>query len=225
MKTSKMDKKAIIFLGPPGSGKGTQGNLVLDLLKKDYEYFDSGKTLEKIIRDEKLAAKDPEVKKARQAFLTGKLMDPFFVLNFPKVAAESAARKNRGIIFTGSPRTILEAEGNKKNQGLLSRLEELYGRDNVVAVLLDIPVAESVKRNSKRGRPGLDESAVIKIRCQEYRKNTYPVIKSLRQRKMKVQKIDGRPAIEVVFKSVIQALKKSGLTIAKSSKIESSVKK
>lgn len=225
MKISKMDKKAIIFLGPPGSGKGTQANLVLNLVKENYELFDSGKALEKMIHNEKLVAKNPAVKKARQAFLSGKLIDPLFVLDLSRAVAESIAQKNKGIIFTGSPRTVFEAEGNKKNQGLLSKLEELYGRDNVIAVLLDIPASESVKRNSKRGRPGIDEPDIIKIRYREYKKRTSPIIQVLRQRKMQVQKVDGCSSIKTVFKSVIQALKKSGLIIAKSSKIESSVKK
>jgi len=211
-----MDKKAILFLGPPGSGKGTQAEMVLKLLKNNYEIFDSGKTLEKMIHNKKLLAKNLEVRKARRAFLSGKLVDPLFTLNFVKKAAKATAQKKMGIIFTGSPRTILEAEGNKNVQGLLSQLEELYGRENVIAVLLDITAAESVKRNSKRGRPGLDEPAVIKIRYREYQKNTLPVIQSMRKRKMKVKKINGQLTVKIISKNVLKALDECGLAIGKS---------
>lgn len=220
-----MDKKAIIFFGPPGSGKGTQAGLLLSLLKNHYEHFDSGSVLEKMIHNEKLVSKDPAVKKARQAFLSGKIVDPLFVVGLSKAAAMKAAKKNKGIVFTGSPRTVLEAEGTKKIQGLLPKLEELYGRDNIIVILLDIPMTESVKRNSKRGRPGLDEPSIIKIRYREYQKRTYPIIQALRRRNIKVQKINGRPPIKVVFNAVLKALTKCGLQMSKSSKIVSTVKK
>ncbi|KKU85302.1 MAG: hypothetical protein UY12_C0004G0001, partial [Parcubacteria group bacterium GW2011_GWA2_47_8b] len=44
-----MAKKVVVIYGPPGSGKGTQANLLA--WTKNFIHFDTGKFLEQVVND------------------------------------------------------------------------------------------------------------------------------------------------------------------------------
>jgi len=199
-----MQKHVILFYGPPGAGKGTQAEKVA--AKYGFTHFDTGKHVEKLIRDEKLVKKSAVIRKQRELFLSGKLTDPAWAGAEVKKRIKELSAGGKSLVMSGSPRTMEEAF-ELKGGGVADALIKNYGLENILIVFLVIPVSESVKRNSKRGRPGLDEPAVIRVRCREYAKRTLPVINAMKKRGIKAVKIDGTPPRGEVERSVRKAVK------------------
>lgn len=202
--TDDCDKKVFILYGPPGAGKGTQAERIAQT--KGYVHFDSGKFIEKLINDP-ANLRSKIVKKQRELFLSGKLCDPKWIGAEVKKKIKEYSKKGRGLVFSGSPRTIEEAF-KLKGGGMIELLEKEYGQSNITVFFLDIPVVESVKRNSKRGRAGLDIPKVIRIRCREYKRLTLPIIKELKKRGIRVINIDGRPLPGKVSRDIASEIKK-----------------
>ena len=216
-----MKKIAVIIYGPPGSGKGTQANLLAD--KLGLIHFDTGKFLEAAVHDS-ARQKEKTIRKERKLFDEVILMSPSFVLR--EVKKEVIGMNCVGLVFSGSPRTVYEAGG------LYPILEKLYGRKNIFIFVLKAPAEFSLSRNSSRlvcracgytllskyypkvkpkccpvcGGPfyrrTLDKPEVIKTRLEEYRKRTKPVIAIARKRGHRVHEIDARPAPYKVFEKI-----------------------
>ncbi|MEK7546917.1 MAG: nucleoside monophosphate kinase [Patescibacteria group bacterium] len=218
-----MNKIAILLSGVPGSGKTTQANFLAD--KLGMINFDTGKYLEKILHDP--ANKNNKIMaRERKNFDGGRLVTPSFVVDVIKKEIIHISKAGWGVVFSGSPRTAYEAEK------LLPFLEKLYGKKNIYSFFIDVPLAESVKRNSRRfvcsfcGAPlltkyypskkpkfcpicggslykrTLDNPVSIKIRHEEYRNRTKPIFDVIKYHGYKVRKIDGRPAPYKVFQKI-----------------------
>ncbi|MEK9180073.1 MAG: nucleoside monophosphate kinase [Patescibacteria group bacterium] len=136
-----MRKIVIILYGPPGSGKGTQANLLAQ--KMGLIHFDTGKYLESVVHDPR-RQKEAFIRRERKMFDEGILLTPSFVLREVSEAATKIAKAGLGMVFSGSPRTIYEAEG------LVPILERLYGKNNIFVFELKLPAKGSIKRNSAR---------------------------------------------------------------------------
>lgn len=208
MKVKRKDvPKAVIFYGPPGSGKGTQAKLFMDVLGTDkFSQFDTGTHIEKIINDPE-ALKKPIVQKQRKLFMSGKLCSPEWVISIIDDPIRDFSHAKHGLIFSGSPRTPREAFGMSGKKGTVALLQKYYGLENMIVIWFNIPVAESVKRNSQRGRPGLDEPKTIRIRCQEYKRLTQPIVLRMKKMGIKVVKIDAMNTPKNIHKEVMKAWK------------------
>lgn len=221
-------KKVIILYGPPGSGKGTQANLLAN--KFDVVHFDTGKFLEAMVHAPE-NQKNPTIKRERKLFDSGILMTPSFVLKMVKEEAGHIHEADYGIVFSGSPRTMYEAEG------LMPLLIKLYGKKNIYVFVLEASADLSIKRNSNRlmckfcgygllsayyptknpkhcpvcGGPfykrTLDNPATIKIRLKQYAERTEPIFEFMKKLGIKVVKLDARPAPYKVFGRLIKAIK------------------
>ena len=140
-------KKVIIIYGPPGAGKGTQANLLA--AKLGFLHFDTGKYLERFVHDPE-NQKNPIIKKERVLFDAGKLCTPGWVLKIVRQKTIELSRSNFGLVFSGSPRTVFEAFGDSKNQGLIEAFEKYYGKKNIIPIVLQVSPKTSVLRNSSR---------------------------------------------------------------------------
>ena len=225
-------KRVIIIYGPPGAGKGTQANLLAG--KLNLIHFDTGKYLEQLVHDLSLQ-NDPDIKKARKIFDAGALVDPAFVLKVTSQKTQELAKSGWGIVFSGSPRTVFEAFGDKKNQSLIKIFEELYGKKNVIPILLKIDPEKSILRNAKRRICSIcgtailynnethrhttcplcggklkvrivDNPKVFETRIKEYEKRTTPILTGLKKHGYKIMEVDGRPLPYVVFKNILKKL-------------------
>src|SRR3989344_3419176 len=209
-------KKVFIIYGPPGAGKGTQANLLAG--KFGIVHFDTGKYIEQVVHDPANKS-DKIVQRERKNFDTGILCTPSWVLKIVRDKVKELAMAGLGIVFSGSPRTLFEAFGDRKNQGLLETFEKLYGKKNTVPILLKIDPKKSVLRNAKRRvcsvcatailyndethhhttcplcggklyKRTLDDIKILATRIKEYEKRTEPILKGLKKLGYKINEID-----------------------------------
>ncbi len=125
----------LILLGPPGSGKGTQG----ERLQEDLElpYFATGDILRAAVKDQT----DVGIK-AKEYMDRGDLVPDEVLIGIIAERLESG-EADHGFILDGFPRTVPQAEA------LDQKLQEL-GRSLSAAILIDAEDEEIVRRISGR---------------------------------------------------------------------------
>ncbi len=226
-------KKAFIIYGPPGAGKGTQANLLAG--KLGLIHFDTGKYLEQVVHDP-ANQKKPGVATARKQWDSGLLVTPPFVLKITVKKTEEIAKSDFGIVFSGSPRTVFEAFGDKEHKGLIGTLEELYGKKNIIPILLKVDPHKSILRNARRRlcsicktavlyntetranktcplcggklyRRILDNTDVLKTRINEYKNRTEPILSGLEKSGYKLLEVGAEPLPYKVFESILKKIK------------------
>lgn len=225
----RTEKIAVVIYGLPGSGKGTQANLVANTFGT--VNFDTGRYLERLWYDPK-RQNDALVIRERKLFEEGKLNTPSFVLNEVAHAVRSIAQKGLGVVFSGSPRSMYEAER------LIPVLHKLYGKKKVFFFFLRVEPKDSIARNSRRRlctfcktpllakyypstRPKycplcagslykrtLDAKHIIPKRIKEYDERTRPILSYLRKRRYTLTKIDGTKKPYEVFKKLAQSIER-----------------
>ncbi|HXE99324.1 MAG TPA: adenylate kinase [Solirubrobacterales bacterium] len=126
-----MSELNLVLLGPPGSGKGTQG----ERLQKDFRlpYYATGDILRAAVRD------GTELGVTAKEYMDrGDLVPDEVIVG---LIAERVARSEAGdgFILDGFPRTIAQAEA------LDAKMEEL-GRALTAAVLIEVSDEEVVRR-------------------------------------------------------------------------------
>ena len=157
--------KNIVIFGAPGSGKGTQS----DLLIKEYGlgHISTGDVLRQEIKKETELGNT-----AKQYIDKGQLIPDSLMIDILAKVYDSFGASHKGVIFDGFPRTIPQAEALKK------MLEE---RGHRVAAMLELDVPEDelmtrlIKRGKESGRSD-DNEETIKKRLDVYHNQTAPLI-------------------------------------------------
>lgn len=234
-KECKTGKLVVILIGPPGSGKGTQAELLAG--KLGLFYFETSKIIEKQVmkasQDDfvKIGGKKYSLVRERDLWKSGILCTPVVVSFWVKNEIRELVAVNQSLILAGSPRTLYEGKQ------VMPLVEKLYGKDNIRIFNIKLRDKESIWRNSNRRicsscrhpipyfnetmglkncpqcgaelvfREGLDDPKTIKIRLKEYKKRTEPLLDYFKTRKLKVIKINGEQSIENVFKEILQHVK------------------
>ncbi len=120
-----MQRQAIFFVGRPGSGKDEQARRLVD------EYgFQPVPSSQLIDQEFKAHSDDPDVQNEMARNKAGLLNSPKFVAKLIMRFVESHAAEGAGFVFSGSPRTIEEAEVE------IPAMQKLYGSENVILVML-----------------------------------------------------------------------------------------
>jgi adenylate kinase len=125
----------LILIGPPGAGKGTQAERLVEDF--DLPYYATGDILRDAVKQ------DTELgKKAKEFMNNGDLVPDDLITDviLDRVDSEEAAD---GFVLDGFPRTVAQAESLEK--GLAER-----GREVTAALLIDAPDEEVIKRLSGR---------------------------------------------------------------------------
>ncbi len=177
-----------MFLGPPGAGKGTQAQLLVDRL--NITHVSTGGLFRQAIE-----AGTPAGLQVSEYVESGRLVPDHLVMQL--VESLVAGQRNQGICFDGFPRTHAQAEA----------LDEILARyaTRVHAVLvLDLPEDVALNRLLSRGRSD-DDHATARYRLEVYRTATAPLIRYYTQRGL-VHPVNGDADIHAVARRVIDAL-------------------
>ena len=154
----------LILFGPPGSGKGTQSQLLIE--KYGLKHISTGDLLRK-----EIAAGGPLGQEAKKFINRGQLVPDEVVIGMiSEVLDKNAGAK--GFIFDGFPRTAAQALA-------LDKLLTLKQTAITLVLALEVPEEELVKRLLERGKTsGRSDDAneeVIRARIVEYHEKTAPV--------------------------------------------------
>ena len=125
----------IVLLGPPGSGKGTQGSLLSEIM--DIAHLSTGDLFRGI-----LANPEHVLYKDLQVIKEGKLVSDEIVNNVVEDGLKKPEYEN-GVIFDGYPRTVAQAEAL---DGMLRSM------DKKVDAVIDIHVTQEVLLGRLLGR-------------------------------------------------------------------------
>ena len=179
--------KNIVIFGAPGSGKGTQSDLLIE--HYGLGHISTGDVLRSEIK------KGTELGKTAQSYINkGNLIPDDLMISILANVYDSFGRGHKGVIFDGFPRTIPQAEALKK------MLDERG--DKVAAMLeLDVPEDELMKRLIKRGKDSGradDNEETIKKRLVVYHSQTQPLIEWYKNEGLHYH-IDGLGTLERIF--------------------------
>lgn len=183
----------IVFLGPPGSGKGTQATLLKERL--GVPHISTGELLRAAV-----AARTPLGLQAKAAMDAGELVSDDLVLGLieERMAADDTAS---GYILDGYPRNLAQAEALDKVLGSLNRPVQ-----KALALMVDEEqiVQRLAKRAEQEGRSD-DTEEVVRNRLAVYREQTAPVANHYRAKGILVD-IDGVGTIEEINQRLQDAL-------------------
>lgn len=233
-------KQVVIIFGPPGAGKGTQSELLSN--KMDLFLFETSKILEKEFQKaENLSEDSPErfidydgkkfdILYEKDIWKKGILCDPPFVTFLVLKEVKKIFEEGKNIIFSGSPRTLYEAEK------IMPVIEELYGKENIRTFLIEISEETTVFRNTHRKicelmrhsilfnketenlincpldgsklmrREGLDDPETIKVRLKEYAERTFPIFDYFSKNAFDIKKINGEQCPSKVYQDILESL-------------------
>lgn len=183
----------IVIFGPPGSGKGTQSEKIIE--KYGLVHISTGEILRKEIKD------DSDLGKIAKSFIDkGELVPDQTIIEILEKKLESLSNV-KGVIFDGFPRTVDQAVALKK---MLQR----HGEDVNVMLNLEVDRQELIARLLKRGQVSGrsdDNLETIEKRIRVYEERTFPVI-DFYKKEGTYTPIRGVGEINDIFKRISDAI-------------------
>lgn len=208
-------KSMIVLLGPPGAGKGTQGEKLETEL--GYVRLSTGDMLREAVRN------GTELGKIAKGYMdSGALVPNDLIINLMKEKIASLG-KVPGIIFDGFPRTVEQAEALDKelnidlalnfdveDEVLVERLTQRRSCPNCNAVFhlaYNPPKKEGVcdKCGAALYQRDDDKEATVRNRLTTYREKTFPLVEYY-EKAGKLCTIPGTGEIDEIFAKVEKAI-------------------
>ncbi len=157
--------KNIVIFGAPGSGKGTQSELMIK--KYGFGHISTGEVLRNEIKN------GTELGKTAASYIDkGQLIPDSLMIDILASVYDGFGADHEGVIFDGFPRTIPQAEALK------TMLAE-RGHNIAAMIELDVPedelTARLINRGKQSGRSD-DNEETIKKRLDVYHNQTAPLI-------------------------------------------------
>ncbi len=182
--------KNIVIFGAPGSGKGTQSDLLIK--KYGLNHISTGDVLRAEIKNGTELGKI-----AKQYIDDGMLVPDSLIVDMLAGVYDTYGPNHKGVIFDGFPRTVPQAEALKKM---------LAERGHEVAAMIELDVPEEelmtrlVKRGLESGRSD-DNEETIKKRLDVYHNQTSPLIDWYEKEGLR-RPINGLGALDRIFADI-----------------------
>ncbi len=185
----------IIIFGAPGSGKGTQS----DAIKEHFNLYHI--STGDVLRSE-IKRGTPTGMLAKEYIDNGQLVPDEVIIDVLAHVLDGLHHE-RGVIFDGFPRTVVQAEA-------LDRMLEKRGQRVDALVDLQVPEEVLVERLLKRGEisgRSDDNADAIRQRLEVYRSRTVPVMAYYKERGRHVP-VKGVGDISEITARIIADIKK-----------------
>jgi adenylate kinase len=177
----------LILFGPPGCGKGTQSDKLVE--KYGLVHLSTGNLLRQEIKD-----KTPLGIEAKSFIDKGQLVPDKVVIGMVDSCFDQH-KDAKGFLFDGFPRTVAQAKA-------LDNLMELKRTEISKVLMLDVDEEELIKRLVHRGKTsGRSDDAdenIQRNRQEVYKKETLPVA-AYYSKSGKLANVDGMSSINEVF--------------------------
>ncbi|WMN12007.1 adenylate kinase [Marivirga salinae] len=187
----------IILFGPPGAGKGTQSEKIIDKYK--LTHIATGDLFRKHLGE------GTDLGKLAQKYMDeGNLVPDEVVIGMVDEKIKETQSSSSGYIFDGFPRTVPQAKA-------LDTLLKEKGEKIAGMIALDVPEEELKKRIKERGktsgRTDDQDEAKIENRIKVYQEETLPVA-NYYDGEGKYVKIHGVGTIDEIFSKISNEIDK-----------------
>jgi adenylate kinase len=192
----------LILLGPPGAGKGTQAQRLVE--KYGIPQLSTGDMLRAAV-----AARTPVGLQAKGLMDAGKLVPDEVVVEIVSERTDKPDAQS-GFILDGFPRTVAQAEAldamlNHKGIGLDAVIELKVDEDMLVHRI--VKRAEQAKSSGQPVRPD-DDPVVFRTRLVAYREQTAP-LSGYYAAKGALKTVDGMQSVDQVTSDLSRLLNAS----------------
>jgi adenylate kinase len=180
----------LLLIGAPGAGKGTQAGLLAE--RFGIAHISSGDLLRQHVKDQ------TPLGQTVQAYVDkGDLVPDRLVMDMLRKPVLAAAN---GYVLDGFPRNVEQA---KASYAVVAPL----GVEVQIAIHLDVPREELVRRLLARRRGSEDVRAVIEHRLDVYQENTFPLLEYYARREWMFI-VDGTRPPEAVHEDMADRIQK-----------------
>ncbi len=179
----------LVFIGPPGAGKGTQATKIVD--RYHIAHLSTGDML-RAARD----GRTPVGLKAEEFMSKGELVPDDVIIEIIRERLQSPDCGD-GYLLDGFPRTLGQAEA-------LDAMLAASGTPLDVVLELQVPEEELFQRLSRRGRAD-DKPEVIRQRLVAYRNQTEPLLNYYRNKQL-LRSVEGVGTVEEIFERLVRVL-------------------
>jgi adenylate kinase len=183
----------IALFGPPGAGKGTQSEFLIN--KYNLFYISTGDLLRKEIADKTRLGTE-----AQSIIAQGGLVSDEIIVQIIEKTITDNPDAN-GFLFDGFPRTYIQAY---ILEGLMLKLNTSLNCLISLAVPEEVSVERLLNRGKSSGRSD-DNEKVIRNRLKEYNEKTLPVLQFYRDKGI-YHEVNGIETIEKVNHSITRII-------------------
>ena len=184
-------KQRLLFLGPPGAGKGTQAQQLA--ANHGLLHLSTGDLLRAEVQ-----AGSPRGQEAEAVMARGELVSDALVLAIVRSRLEQqAAAGGGGWLLDGFPRNLSQAEA-------LGQLLEELGQQIELVVLMELDDDLLIQRLLGRGRAD-DNESVIRHRLTVFREQTAPLISHYRAQGL-LESVEAAGSVEAIAGRIEQLL-------------------
>lgn len=218
-------KKILIFIGPPGSGKGTQAKLFAQ--KFGYKHISTGDLLRALKQNENV---QPDEKEALIEMAAGKLVPDWLVYRLSFNEIKNVLNSENGVVLDGAIRNLEQAEAFEKffednnwtaevqaievslsDEETFNRLTKRRICSKCGEIIPYLATTKDLKSCPKCGGNLIyrqdDSEEIIKKRIEEQgNKSLHPIVEYYKNLGV-LQTIDGDQGIEVVQKQIEEIVK------------------
>ena len=195
-----MERQTVIFMGPSGSGKGTQAKLLAQFLDehdpaRELFALELGQGFRELIQQDNFTAK--REREVMEAGIRAPAMLAIYIT--AKQMMDQIKHEDYHYVIDGTSRSLPEAK-------MVIEMLKFYSRRNITVLFFDVAREWAVDRMLERGRAD-DTIEDINSRLDWYEADVLPSVSFFREHKdVTVIDINGAQDIEDVHKEILEKL-------------------